>query len=124
MLFLKDTVNPRTSDGNISDEEDTLQECPDTYEDHDNVIDYIDKDDSNILNILNSSKIVTENNIVSMSETETETSQGAGCIPTFESCGTPSISMSTTNLSRNSNHTLPRKKKQKNEKQTNHLRPS
>lgn len=29
MLFLKDSTNPRISDGNISDKDDTLQECPD-----------------------------------------------------------------------------------------------
>lgn len=102
MLFLKDTTNPRISDGNISDEEDTLQECPVTYEDHDSDIDHIDNDDSNTTNILN------------VLETETGTSQRIEYIPTFESCSTPSISMSTTSLSRdNSDHSLPRKKKKK-----------
>lgn len=104
MMFLKDTTNPRISDGNISDEEDTLQECPDTDGDHDNDIDHIDNDDSNTMNIFN------------VSETETETRQRIECIPTFESCSTPSISMSTTNLSSNSDHTQPRKKKKNEDK--------
>lgn len=99
MTFLKDTTNPRISDGNISDEEDTFQECPGTYEDHDSDIDHIDNDDSNTLNV---------------SEIETAgTSQRVEYIKTFESRGTPSIAMSTTNLSSSSDQTLPRKKKKK-----------
>jgi len=51
-------------------------------------------------------------NILNVSETETGTTQRIECITTFESCSSPSISMSTTNLStNNADRSLLRKKK-------------